>query len=97
MTTETTYTTASGVVYVISDGLSHGKSWGTYQRKPNGALRRVVSKWLPLRSTRKEALDNFDRWIANLMYNRASAAGRDELRPVYEALLGHKSWATANR
>lgn len=97
MTTEISYTTASGRVYVIARGIGRYAWWATFERKPNGSLRRIVSKWLPWRETYDEALEDFDHWIANLMHNRASAAGRDELRPVYEALLGHKSWTTANQ
>lgn len=43
------------IEYFVSDGLSDGDAWGTYIRKPNGALRRICSPYLPLRPTREEA------------------------------------------
>lgn len=47
--------------YIVSDGISNGRWWGTYVRKPNGSLRRVHAHaangdLLPNRPTRLEAL-----------------------------------------
>ncbi len=49
--------------FIVSDGISSGQTWGTYRRKPSGALQRVVSKALPLRSTREEAQADLDAWL----------------------------------
>ena len=81
MTTETSYTTASGRIYEINEGLSRGKTWGTYERKPNGALRRIVSPRLPLRATREEALEDFWVWIGQR--SLGDGKSRDEVAPIY--------------
>jgi hypothetical protein len=39
----------------ISDGISSGRQYGSFYRKPSGALKRVVSRLLPMRDTRVEA------------------------------------------
>lgn len=39
----------------VSDGISSGKAFGTFYRKPFGSLKRLVSKSLPMCSTRVEA------------------------------------------
>ncbi len=49
--------------FIVSDGLSKGKTWATYERKPNGVLRRVVSRYLPARKTREEAEADLDCWL----------------------------------
>lgn len=48
----------------ISDGISDGKLWGTFERKPNGRLRRIKSKFLPMRPTREEAKADLLTWLA---------------------------------
>lgn len=58
---------------LISDGISRGASWGTYRRKGNGSLRRVVSPALPLRPTREEAERDLDAWRAARREARGSA------------------------
>lgn len=71
MPEETTYTTASGRVYLVTCGINReGKTWATYERKPSGSLRRVVSKWLPQRWTHDDALQDFDHWIKSSCIER---------------------------
>lgn len=55
----------------VSDGISGGQTWGVYRRKPNGSLRRVVSRHLPLCNSRQDAeayLKSYlstKRWLGN--------------------------------
>lgn len=37
----------------VHDGISGGRSWGAFHRKPNGSLKRYTG--LPMRDTRTEA------------------------------------------
>lgn len=37
--------------------------WATYQRKPNGSSRRVVSKFLPLRDSKEDAERDLYVWL----------------------------------
>ena len=61
---ETVYThPKTGEEYVISDGISEGRSWGTYTRRPNGSLKRVVSPKVPVRASREEAEADLKRWL----------------------------------
>ena len=46
----------------VHDGISNGEKWGTFYRKPNGALKRVVSKNLLMRDTREEAQADLDAY-----------------------------------
>ena len=59
----------SGAVYIqdgcavlVSDGISRGESFGTFKIKASGSLKRVISKDMPMVSTREEAQKNLDRW-----------------------------------
>lgn len=54
----------TGAEYYISNGLPGSTKWATYIRKPNGSLKRVKSKYLPLRETPREALEDLDIWLA---------------------------------
>lgn len=38
-------------------------SWATYERKANGSLRRVKSKYLPERETKEEAERDLYAWL----------------------------------
>jgi hypothetical protein len=49
--------------FFVSDGISGGKAWATYTQKPNGALRRVVSKYLPVRASRDQAERDLRIWL----------------------------------
>lgn len=53
--------------YFVSTGISGGnpanRKWATYERKPNGSLRRVKSKYLPLRATKEEAEEDLAEWL----------------------------------
>ena len=50
--------------YFVSDGISGGRVWATYRRRPNGSLERVKSRRLPLRPTREEAEHDLAAWLA---------------------------------
>lgn len=54
-----------GRILFVHDGISSGKTWATYYRKPSGSLKRVASKDLPLRPTRAEAQSDLDRWAGH--------------------------------
>lgn len=56
---------------LVSDGISNGKTWATYQRKPSGSLRRVCSKHLPLRNSRDEAEKDLKVYIARHQKGRS--------------------------
>lgn len=47
--------TKSGKKYFICDGISMGKSWGTFFRNDKGKLKRFKSILLPMRDTKEEA------------------------------------------
>ena len=64
-TTETQgrrYSDFQGRVLYISPALTNGSTWMTVYSKENGSLRRVKSKWLPLRETREQAQEDLDRY-----------------------------------
>ena len=46
----------------VSDGISAGKAFMTVYRKPSGAIKRFVSKWLPIRGSRAEAEADLLAW-----------------------------------
>lgn len=48
------YKDNKGRIVFLSQGIGHIK-WGTFYRKPSGALARVKSPFLPMRSTREQA------------------------------------------
>ncbi len=54
-------------IFFVSAGIAGSagtpQTWATYIRKPNGALRRVVSKALPLRATQAEAENDLLHWL----------------------------------
>lgn len=54
----------TGAEYLISDGISNGRTWGTYIRNPNGSLRRLCSHRLPLRDNPADAEADLRAWIA---------------------------------
>ena len=47
----------------ISNGLPGSTQWATYIRKPNGSMKRIVSRHLPLRPTPLEALLDLEAWL----------------------------------
>lgn len=51
-----------GRVLYVSPALTNGTTWMTVHQKDNGSLKRVKSKWLPLRGTREQAQADLDRW-----------------------------------
>jgi len=51
-----------GRVLYVSPSLTNGTTWMTVYSKENGSLKRVKSKWLPLRVTRGEAQADLDRY-----------------------------------
>jgi len=51
-----------GRILFVSDGISNGSSWMTFYNKPNGSLRRVNSKFLPIRETREAAQRDLDKY-----------------------------------
>lgn len=51
-----------GRVLYVSPALTNGTTWMTVYSKENGSLKRVKSKWLPLRVTRGEAQADLDRY-----------------------------------
>jgi hypothetical protein len=61
---------------VISDGISKGKTWGTYRQLPNGSLKRVVSPQLPLRATKSQAEADLATWLTRLIYLKGTSQQR---------------------
>ena len=57
---QTFYLDADGRSLFVSDGISSGRSWGTFYRKPSGSLARVKSPKLPMRPTASEAQADLD-------------------------------------
>lgn len=51
----------------ISDGISDGKQWGTFERKPNGSLRRIKSKYLPMRPTKEKAKADLAAYLRGII------------------------------
>lgn len=51
--------------YTVTQGISPkpGAPWFVAEVKPNGNMRRVSSKHLPLRATREEAENDLLKWI----------------------------------
>ncbi len=67
----------------VSDGISDGRTYATYRRKPSGSLQRVRSPGLPERATRAEAELDLYGWL----YDRVMAGNLDvETRRSYDAL-----------
>ncbi|TAK33494.1 MAG: hypothetical protein EPO21_13030 [Chloroflexota bacterium] len=85
---EQRYVTKSGLVYVITNTWTE-RSWATYQRKPNGRLKRLVSPALPTRSTRAAAQEDFRVFVSHRRW-RGSPAQRVEWVPVWEQLLSER-------
>jgi hypothetical protein len=54
------YKRPDGQILFVDTGI--GRSWATYYRKPNGSLKRVVSKDLPPRATMDVAEADLQRW-----------------------------------
>lgn len=56
------YRDFQGRVLFVGCGLTNGTSWMTFYTKPNGSLRRVNSKFLPIRESREEAQRDLDKY-----------------------------------
>lgn len=54
----------SGTRYYVSDGISEGRWWAAYTRKPNGSMKRLVSPHLPLRENVEDARLDLEAWVA---------------------------------
>ena len=54
----------------VSSGISAGPArwWGTFYRKPNGSLKRLVSRHLPMRRDRDQAQAELDAWAMTKRY-----------------------------
>lgn len=51
-----------GRILFVSPGLTNGSTWMTCYVRENGSLKRVKSKFLPLRDSREAAQRDLDRW-----------------------------------
>ncbi len=58
----TSYLDTDGIPIFVDCGISSGKEWGSFKRKANGSLKRVVSKVMPMVEDRKIAQSNLDKW-----------------------------------
>ena len=56
------YSDFLGRVLYVSPALTNGTTWMTVYSKENGSLKRVKSKWLPLRETREQAQGDLDKY-----------------------------------
>lgn len=62
----------------VADGISRGRTWGTYRRERNGWLRRVHSRtWLPDRDTQEEAEKDLRAYLSMLAHNGRSRQIRE--------------------
>lgn len=57
------YRTPMGLAWFVSSGLG-GNTFGTFERKHTGALKRVKSPTMPMVSSFEEAQRNLDAWAA---------------------------------
>jgi len=55
-----TYLDTDGREMFVHDGISGGRSWGTFRRKPSGSLQRVCSPALPMQPTQGKAQMDLD-------------------------------------
>ena len=68
-------------IVFVSDGISEGRHWTTYYRKPdNGSLKRVVSAKLQTRDTREEAQNDLDDWAEDHNFAEAKADERQTVQ-----------------
>lgn len=58
----TKYRDYQGRILFVGSGISNGTSWMTLYQKSNGSLRRVKSKFLPIREMREQAQQDLDRY-----------------------------------
>ena len=51
--------------YTVTQGISPkpGAPWFVAEVKPNGSLRRICSKYLPLRETKEESEADLQNWL----------------------------------
>ena len=62
--------------YTVTQGINPDpdSKWFTAEVKPNGNMRRVSSKHLPLRETREEAEDDLVLWLARKVHTASYQA-----------------------
>ncbi|RJQ07574.1 MAG: hypothetical protein C4551_06615 [Bacillota bacterium] len=58
----TRYIDRHGRVLFVHDGISDGRAWGVFYRKPSGSLCRVKSEHLPVCGTQEAAQQCLDGW-----------------------------------
>lgn len=98
------YIDQQGRTLFVHDGISAGRDWAVYYRKPSGSLRRVKSKRLPVCASREAAQRYLDGWAMarELRVTAGSPAGpqpgegRSMPRPATHANLGGVSDGTGN-
>ncbi len=67
----------SNAEYFVDDGISQGRAWATYRRRPTGSLQRVKSPALPLREDKAQAEHDLAVWLAERApMNRQARARR---------------------
>lgn len=76
----TAYRDHLGRTLFVHDGISSGKTWGTYYRKSPTHLRRVVSPALRLRETREQAQADLDAYAKKARMSKCSVPV-EEVRP----------------
>jgi hypothetical protein len=80
-----------GRVLFVSDGISDGQAWGTFHRKANGSLQRLVSKHLPLQDGEwlaQEDLDNYARLRRLEVAHESPATPPQSVSPADAAAKG---------
>lgn len=50
-------------VFVVSQGIGSDGPWMVFEKKPNGSLRRITSRYLPERKTKEEAEEDLKKWL----------------------------------
>ena len=56
------YIDQKGRKLFVSSGISGGDMWGTFFRKPTGSLKRITSKFLPMRRSKQAAQADLDQY-----------------------------------
>lgn len=68
--------------YLISDGMSMGTVWMTCVRRPSGSLRRIKSKYLPLRESKDEAEQDLLFWLWERAFHDLAPSHTERLRAM---------------
>ncbi len=92
----TKYIDGNGQILKVSSGISNGETWMTCRVKPSGSLRRVKSKFLPLRGTKEEAQRDLDVHAATYGFKKLSEIDSYERKKIAESFEVDVEYAIRN-